>query len=298
METVNTFGSVKVAAVNWKIRSVKTDGDFFGHMHDLINTAYEADAQLIVLPEFHSAELLGLAPNLAERKVPEFLSQFAYEIEQWIARICRGSGLIIIGGSYIKKVEDSYFNVCPIGHPMMGLTYQYKNKLTTYEKVPWQLSSGNGLNPSQENWLGSLICYDSEFPEASRVLAESGALVLAVPAFTETKHGFNRVRTSCRARAIENQVFVIHSSLVGKLDREPIPTTWGTSAIIAPSVEPFPESGVIVESKLNEEDIIYSVIDLDQLLQVRDSGDVRNWNDRSPDNWTLNQSRDAESEGS
>ena len=50
-----------------------------------------------------------------------------------------------------------------------------------------------------------LICYDSEFPELARHLADQGAMILFVPFCTDTSNGYYRVRHCAQARAIELQ---------------------------------------------------------------------------------------------
>src|SRR3569832_94081 len=126
----------------------------------------------------------------------------------------------------------------------------------------WQRVPGQNLIRMHDSRLGVTICYDSEFPESGRALAEEGVLVQCVPAFTETQRGFQRVRWSCRARAIENQNFVVHASLVGSLGREPAPSTYGSSAILTPSIEPFPIEAVLAETELGEEGVIVADLDL------------------------------------
>jgi predicted amidohydrolase len=162
---------------------------------------------------------------------------------------------------------------------------QQKVKLTRYEREMWKLAQGNGLDIADELPMGVTICYDCEFPESGRILAERGVLLQCVPAFTETMHGFHRVRHSCHARAIENQNFVVHSSLVGSLGREPAPAAMGSSAIIAPSIEPFPADGILAETQMNEEGIAIAVLDFNQLARSRESGDVRNWQERDARPW-------------
>jgi predicted amidohydrolase len=95
------------------------------------------------------------------------------------------------------------------------------------------------------------------------------------------------VRWSSLARAIENQVFVIHSSLVGDIGKEPIPESYGTSAIIAPSIAPFPMEAILVESKLNEDDVVVAGCDIDALYASRNEGEVTNWQDRDSSSWNL-----------
>ena len=72
---------------------------------------------------------------------------------------------------------------------------------------------------------------------------------------------------------------------VGSLGREPVPSTFGSAAIISPSHSPFPEGSVLAETRLNEEGLAVAELDFDALRESRESGDVRNWHDRSPVTW-------------
>ena len=54
--------------------------------------------------------------------------------------------------------------------------------------------------------IGVLVCYDVEFPEAARHLADEGAEILFVPFCTDNRQGYLRVRYCAQARAIENQI--------------------------------------------------------------------------------------------
>jgi predicted amidohydrolase len=277
-----------VAAVSWGLRSVKTDGEFFGHFHDLVSSAHDKGAEIVVFPEFCVLELLGLEPDLAEHKVPEYLVQFDEALEEWLVRISVNSNMTIVGGSQFRRTPSGKVgNASITATPEGRTTVTFKNKLTDYERTAWRLEPGSGLKRLSDHRLGTLICYDSEFPEATRNLAEEGVQAVVVPAFTETQHGFQRVRWCCQARAIENQIYVIHSSLVGNLGREPVPSTYGSSAILAPSIEPFPASAILAETPLNEEGIAVTTLDFSRLIEAREKGDVRNWNDRYPSDWTV-----------
>lgn len=278
---------MKVAAVAWKLRQIKGDSEFFGHFYDLINEAHSKGAEVVVLPELQVLELLNIEPDLAEHLAPRYLIQYADAIEEWLKRISSSSGMTLVGGSYFKETEQGIVNVCAIADPVRGLALGTKNNLTTYERQVWNLHPGHGLAKPHDARLGVTICYDSEFPESGRALAEEGVLVQCVPAFTETQRGFQRVRWSCKARAIENQNFVVHSSLLGTLGREPVPETYGSSAILTPSVEPFPVEAVLAETPLGEEGVAIAELDLSMLEEARDSGDVRNWNDRHSGEWLM-----------
>jgi predicted amidohydrolase len=80
--------------------------------------------------------------------------------------------------------------------------------------------------------LGLSICYDLRFPELYRMFAVHGAEIVMVPsAFTATT-GQAHWRTLLRARAIENQTFVMAAAQVGRHDNDRV--TWGHSMIIDP----------------------------------------------------------------
>lgn len=279
--------TLRVAAVSWKLRHVRSDGQFYAHLYDLIQTAHDRDVQLLVLPELAILELLSLAPDLEEKNVPQFLVQFASEFESWLLRISASSGITLVGGSHFRLLGEAIGNASATATPEGSLSVTYKNRLTTYERDFWNLKQGEGLSRLPDGRFGVLVCYDSEFPEAGRALAEAGVQAILVPAFTETIRGFQRVRWACQARALENQVFVVHASLVGSLGYEPAPSTFGSSAILTPSIEPFPSEAVLDETHCNEEGLAIADLDFDLLAQARGSGDVRNWEDRSPGEWPV-----------
>ena len=279
--------TIKVAAVNWKLRTIDRDSEFFGHFYDLVESAHSQGADIIVVPELIALELLCLEPDLKETKVPKYLCQFSDAIEEWIQRISANSGLVLVGGSHFKETANGIVNACAIGHPSLGIVTGAKNNLTQYEKEMWDLTTGTALVQIPDRRLGVTICYDCEFPESGRALAEAGVTIQCVPAFTETEHGFHRVRWSCHARAVENQMYVVHSSLVGDLGGEPAPSTYGSSAILAPPLRQFPPTGVLAETAFGEEEIAVYELDMDLLEEARHTGDVRNWFDRNSTTWQI-----------
>jgi predicted amidohydrolase len=282
--------TVRVAAAAWKLkiaRKMNSDGAYFNHAHQLVTQAHDLGAQILVLPELHVLELLHIVPELKEANVAKYLIQYADAIEEWIARISELSGMTIVGGSHLKETPDGIKNVCAIGVPGHGVTLAEKNNLTGYEKRLWGLAKGQGLVHVPTQSLGVSICYDSEFPAGPRALAEAGAQILAVPSWTETQRGFHRVRWSCLARALENTCFAVHASLVGDLGVEPVPETYGSSAILTPSVSPFPIGATLAETPVNEEGVVVADLDLDLLEEARRDIEVTNWADRDAGDWTV-----------
>lgn len=275
---------MKVSAVSFRIREISSFQDFVQHIEDLVRQVSVQEANLAVLPELLTLELLHLAPGIKEHQIPSYLASFESEYLASLENLAKSYSLAIVGGSTISRNNT---NICPVVSPDGQMTFHPKNILTQWEAVEWGLNPGIGNpDPCLPN-LGVLVCYDSEFPEATRLIAENGAKLLVVPSYTETQRGYQRVRWSCLARAIENQIFVAHSALVGSLGREPVAQTYGSSAILAPSIEPFPVSAILSETKFNDEDIATAPLDFGLLENARNTGDVRNWNDRNLGRWHL-----------
>ena len=93
---------IRIAAVNWKLRKISRDSQFFGHFYDLVEQAHSAGANIIVCPELMVLELLSLEPKLKDQDVAKYLVQYSQAIEEWIERISSNSGLVLVGGSHFK----------------------------------------------------------------------------------------------------------------------------------------------------------------------------------------------------
>lgn len=286
------------SAINWKIRDIATVDGFFLHLRELVTQARDQGAELIVLPELPVLELLALRPELTGLAVGEYLAEFEEPYEDALYALAEETGAVIVGGSHVISEADGKRNACLSAYPTDARfhlggddytagDYQRKVVLTVSEKEEMGLLPGAGLMPLYDRRIGVTICYDSEFPESGRSLAESGCLVQCVPAWTESIQGFQRVRWSCKARAIENQVFVVHASIVGGLGREPVPVCVGSSAILSPSAGPFAESAILAETPMDEEGVAVAELDFQALQECRSTGDVRNWDDRKAGNWHI-----------
>ena len=123
--------------------------------------------------------------------------------------------------------------------------------------------------------VATTICYDVEFPELARVAARLGAYILLVPSCTDDRQGFLRVRYCAHARTIENQLYVIHSPLVGSLPMVPaVSLNYGQAGILTPSDFPFSRDGIMAEGVPNQESMIIGELNLDTISESRSSGTV------------------------
>lgn len=273
---------MRVAAVNWEVRQLRDEQAFFSHAAEIIRRCADKGAELAVLPESVVLELCSLRPDLHGPPMIEWLLEFAEPFERTLIHLAKKHGMGIVGGSHFAAIDGKPHNVSlfiPREDPDKAIAIP-KVCMTQFEGVEWGVVGGRAVPNTIDPRIGITICYDSEFPEAVRPICEHGALLLCVPAYTETIRGFQRVRWCSQARAVENQIYVVHTSLVGALGREPLPSTYGSSAILTPSIEPFPESAVLAETPFNVEAVAVADLDFDMLLKSRTQGDVRNWEDR------------------
>jgi predicted amidohydrolase len=132
--------------------------------------------------------------------------------------------------------------------------------------------------------IGILICYDVEFPELPRILAEQGMNILFVPYWTDTKNAYQRVRICAQARAIENECYVVISGSVGNLPNvENMDIQYSQAAIFSPSDFAFPHDAIVAEATPNTEMTLIADLELDLLKDVRVHGSVTNLRDRRSD---------------
>jgi len=110
--------------------------------------------------------------------------------------------------------------------------------------------------------LGLTVCYDLRFPELYRILAVRGARVIAVPAAFTRITGAAHWEVLVRARAIENQVFMLAADQIGKAP--PHYDSWGHSMIVDPW-------GVALAEAPDEECFVAADLDLAEQERVRES---------------------------
>jgi deaminated glutathione amidase len=108
--------------------------------------------------------------------------------------------------------------------------------------------------------VGMTICYDLRFPELHRILALRGARVVVVPSNVTKVTGQAHWEILLRARAIENQVFVIAPAQAGR--QEPDGESFGNSMIVDPWGEVLARAG-------EEETFIAADLDLGRQDEIR-----------------------------
>jgi predicted amidohydrolase/ribosomal protein S18 acetylase RimI-like enzyme len=268
---------VRIAAVQYLLRPIASFDDFAHQVEFFVRSAKDYKAHFILFPEFFTMQLLSYinepAPAMAVRR----LARMAPQYEELFIRLAKETGIYIIGGTHPVIQRGKVFNAAHLFTPNGQVFRQKKVHLTPTESGPYQFSRGHGLYLYHTDFgnIAILICYDIEFPEVARVMAEAGAEILFVPSCTDGREGFCRVRYCAQARAIENQIYVAVTGTVGNLPLVPyMAANYGQAAILTPSDYFFARDGIAAEGTINQEQIIFADVDLDLLDEQRVNGSV------------------------
>lgn len=151
--------------------------------------------------------------------------------------------------------------------------------MTRFEREDWQVSGSSALRlfDTAIGCLGVCICYEVQFPLLARGLVEAGAELILVPLVTETLHGYWRVRTGARARALESQCYVVHAPVVGEAPWSPeVDVNRGADALYGPPDKGFPPDGGVAIGELDRPGWTHAELDLDLAAAVRADGMVLN----------------------
>ncbi|MCB0668793.1 MAG: carbon-nitrogen family hydrolase [Saprospiraceae bacterium] len=241
-----------------KIAVVQMDcipGDVTANLDKIRGWIYQsAPVDLIVFPEMVDTGYVMPGEDFG-RSHPAF-----EEKVDIIARAARERKMQVIAG-LSEQLDDQVCNVAVLVDKSGDLMAKYRKIHLYAPSGEGAFSAGNELTtfPTGGYTAGLMICYDTRFPEMARSLALAGAEIIIVP----TAWPFPRVehwQLLSRARAIENQCYVITANRVGK-DGDAV--FCGNSRVIDPH-------GVVISSASEDrEEIIYSDISREKLDFIR-----------------------------
>lgn len=238
-----------------------------GRASELIAEAAERGARLILLPEYfcfmgqHDADKLSIQEKPGSGPIQDFLAETA-----------RKHGIWLLGGTLPLQSEDTdrIYNTMLVFDPQGRQAARY-DKIHLFgfrkgdESYDEAVSIRPGTNAAQVfdagfGRVGLSICYDLRFPELYRAMGDV-ALMVVPAAFTYTT-GSAHWEILLRARAIENQCYVLAAAQGGKHQNGR--RTWGHSMIVDPW-------GDVISSLPEGEGCVSGNIDLARMVKVRQS---------------------------
>jgi deaminated glutathione amidase len=259
---------MRVAAV--QLNSTADQVANMAHADRLTRAAAADGAKLIVLPEKWTA--MGSEQDL--RAGAETLDGAAVG---WARAIARELGVDLVAGSILERVAgqsklaNTSVHVNPRGEVVAvyrkvhmfdvevgGRTYRESELEEPGEEIVLS-QTAEGVE------LGLSICYDLRFPELYRILAVRGARIVALPAAFTLATTRDHWEPLVRARAIENQAFVIAANQVGAHPAdgsESVQRSGGRSMIVDPW-------GLVLAQAPDREGYIVAELDLEYQLEIR-----------------------------
>jgi predicted amidohydrolase len=236
-----------------------------------VGQAARAGAELVTLPE----NFAFMGEEAQKRELAERLDgAFPGPILSALAAEAKAAGVWLLGGGMPERSDDLArpYNTSVLVDPKGDIAATYR-KVHLFDV---SLADGTTLRESAATSpgaeavtaellgvrLGLSICYDLRFPELYRRLIDEGARVVAVPAAFTVTTGKDHWVPLLRARAIENQVYVLAPAQHGKHPRGR--QTFGKSVIVDPW-------GEVIAQCSEGEGFATATIDLAYQDQVRTS---------------------------
>jgi len=249
-----------------------TFGEKEENLKKVLSAITDADADLIVLPEFFATgyqfvsreEVSGLSEPIPNGYTTERLLELS-----------RHKGIYLVAG-LPERDGDRFFNSAVLSGPDGFIGVYRKTHLFFEEKLYFSPgNTGFKVWDTKVGRIGIMICFDWFFPEAMRALALMGADIIAHPS--------NLVLPYCPAampiRCLENRVFAVTANRVGEENRKA-----GLSLrFIGQSQIASPEGKIVMRAPENDEAILIAEIN-PEIARNKNLNALNNiFNDRRPE---------------
>jgi predicted amidohydrolase/GNAT superfamily N-acetyltransferase len=278
--------NVRLGTVQWQMRQFKSLEEVLQQVEFFVDTVSGYNADFIMFPELFNAPLLSRYNQEDPPQAMRHLAEYTDRLRDEMLQMAVNYNINIVAGSLPKSVGQKLYNVSFLCRRDGTWDSQYKLHITPDEAEYWGVRGGQEIKifDTDIGKIGILICYDVEFPELSRILADKGMKILFVPFCADTKNAYLRIRRCAQARAIENECYVAITGSVGNLPKvENMDIQYSQSAIFTPSDFAFPHDAIAAETTPNTEMTLIADIDLDLLKELRKHGSVRNLENRRKD---------------
>lgn len=277
---------IRIGLVQWQMRQLNNVEEFFEQAEFFIDVVSGYGSDFALFPELFIAPLMADYNHLSEAEAIRELARYSEPIRNRFQEFAISYNINIITGSMPYLDNGNLYNVgflCKRD----GTSEMYtKIHVTPNEVQHWGMKGGSEFKTFDTDCgkIGILICYDVEFPELSRILANEGMNILFVPFLTDTQNAYTRVKHCSQARAIENECYVAIAGCVGNLPKvNNMDIQYAQASVFTPSDFAFPSNGIKAEATPNTEMTLIVDVDLNLLKHLHEHGSVRILKDRRTD---------------
>lgn len=277
---------IRLGLIQWQMRPLKNLEDFYKQVEFFVDAVAGYQSDFCLFPELFNTPLLAPFNHMNERESMEKLSELTEEIKEKISEFAVSYNVNIISGSMPILEDGKLYNVSYLLHRDGKIDEYRKVHITPNERKYYGMTGGNEIKVFDTDCgkIGVIICYDVEFPELPRLLADQGMKILFVPYLTDTQNAYTRVRHCAAARAIENECYVAIAGCVGNLPGvNNMDIQFGQAAVFTPSDFAFPSNAIKGEATPNTEMTLIVDVDLNLLKELHHNGAVRTLSDRRQD---------------
>lgn len=281
---------VRLGLIQWQMRPYSNLEELMQQVEYFVDNVSGYRCDFALFPEFFNAPLMAANNHMSEPDAIRELAKHTASIVEKFSELSISYNINIITGSMPEMKDGHLYNVGYLCRRDGSIGRYEKIHVTPDEAKVWGMEGGTTLKTFDTDCgkIGILICYDSEFPELSRLLAEDGMDILFVPFLTDTQNGYSRVRHCSQARAIENECYVALAGSVGNLPNvHNMDMQFAQSAVFTPCDFAFPTNGIKAEAVANSEMVLIADVDLDLLTELNKFGSVTNLKDRRKDIFEL-----------
>lgn len=288
---------VRIGLAQWKMRPTSSLEDLYEQIEFFVDAVSDYQSDFILFPELFNAPLMAEFKDMQAWESIRALAAYTDTIREKMQEFSISYNINIITGSMPLLDGDTLYNsgfLC-----RRDGSYERYDKIhpTPAEAKSWILSGGDKIRAFDTDCgkVGIVICYDVEFPEYIRLLADQGMRLLFVPFLTDTQNGYTRVRHCAMARAIENECYVAIAGAVGNLAKvNHMDIQYAQSALFTPSDFSFPTTGIKSEATPNSEMTLIIDVNMDVLKELHEHGSVNTMKDRRKDLYELRYTDKAE----
>ncbi|WP_130734737.1 carbon-nitrogen hydrolase family protein [Flavobacterium sp. J27] len=281
---------VRLGLIQWQMRSLNNLEALFEQAEFFIDAVSGYGSDFALFPELFTAPLMADYNHLSEAEAIKELAKYTDAIRKKFQEYAISYNINIISGSMPFQEGGHVYNVGFLCRRDGTYEMYRKIHITPNEVFHWGMTGGNVIQTFDTDCgkIGIIICYDVEFPELSRLMADEGMNILFVPFLTDTQNGYTRVKNCAQARAIENECYVAVAGCVGNLPKvNNMDIQYAQAAVFTPSDFAFPSNGIKAEATPNTEMTLIVDVDLDLLKELHEHGSVNTMKDRRKDLYQL-----------